>query len=125
MACFIIDWDQHLHPRDVVIMHRMCDMIMGVFGDKLVNAIWMNSDVISNRYVVELLPLNATSDPLILWQSRLNHIGVQFNDSVFDGGRFKMSWFRIMHIMDYLLIQSNGDYCNQINAMKLNYQSNL
>jgi len=120
-------------------MHRAFDMVIGIHGAHLTDAIWMHNDARRQRqlkYVLELLPINGplwtasldtpTALGIIFWQSRLNHVGLQLsNTSITEKdwkrgeGRwyksdFKVQWERLRDVIDYLIIEDGG-FCNKYN----------
>ena len=59
ILCFMIDTNNHLHPRDIIIIHKSCDILIGIHGSHLINSIFMynkNNYKIKNKYIIEILP---------------------------------------------------------------------
>ena len=135
--CFAINLDNHLHPRDIVIIHRSCAMLIGINGAHLINAVWMfdsKSYTKEQKYLIELTPAHSLNKPTalgkIFWRSTFNHIGFKLdNDSLstenlqkgkgflldFD---FKVNWKRLSHVIDYLLMTDEG-FCNRLNEINV------
>ena len=141
--CDSINLEGHLHPRDVVIMHRSFDMLIGIHGAHLTDAIWMhnpnNVNGKKNKYIIELLPTNGppwtaslnspTALGVIFWGSMFNHVGLKLvNTSItekdWNRGRsrwyasdFKVKWNRLSDVIDYLIIDGGG-YCQKYGNAK-------
>lgn len=141
--CGSINLEGHLHPRDVVVMHRSFDMLIGIHGAHLTDAIWMyHSKLVGtarNKYIVELLPTNGpswtastrmpTALGVIFRGSKLNHIGFKLHhdsitqkdwdrgDSRWYKSDFKVRWERLKDVIDFALIDDGG-YCRKYNHIE-------
>ena len=139
-VCITINLESHLHPRDVIIMHRACDMLIGIHGAHLTDAIWMYDPQDykqKNRYIIELLPAHArywassltepTALGVIFWGSTFNHIGMKLTNDSLDKEAlskgpgfwflhdFKLDFRKLTLLIDYLMIKGDEGYCNENN----------
>ena len=122
-------------------MHRSFDMLIGIHGAHLTDAIWMdalnNMNGKKNKYIIELLPFNGmpwtnslhspTALGVIFWGSMFNHVGLKLLNTSIDTVKypnrrwyscdFKVNWNRLSDVIDYLIIDEGG-YCQKYGNAK-------
>ncbi|ETO17969.1 hypothetical protein RFI_19332 [Reticulomyxa filosa] len=131
IACDIVLLEGYLHSRDVVIKHRIFDMLVGIHGAHLQDAVWMKQN---GSYIIELMPFDAAPwssnlhEPTLVgmtfWNTQFNYVGLQLpNDSIVwssqweqkrqDWSRrnFRVDWHTLSDVIDFLMVEKGG-ICN-------------
>ncbi|ETO28297.1 hypothetical protein RFI_08834 [Reticulomyxa filosa] len=131
IACDTIFLEDYMHSQDVVVQHRILDMIVGIHGAHLQDAVWMRQN---GSFVIELMPANATpwasnlEMPTLVgmtfWDTQFNYVGLKLPESsiVLDPKLpmqrqpwfrrdFQVEWTMLNRVIEFLMVH-NGGVCN-------------
>lgn len=127
--CIEINLEGFWHSMDIILMHQSCNMLIGIHGATLTDAIWMEHKM--GNYIVELLPYNGpdwtsslnepTLSGILFWNTTYNYVGLSLSEQSISSKLDPNLWYehdftvqvpRLLKVINFLLIDDDG-MCNK------------